>query len=126
LRKASELRRMGKYEDAKLILMLLVQNDPPDGQAAVTLKANELDLESARRAGGPSKVQWGIPKFTRPRTSTRPNRDDSNRNLLPNSINTPQHFRETPRSGTRRICLACRMIVPDAARFCDHCGAPLT
>jgi len=58
LRKAEELRKSGKYEDAEFILRCLIENDPPDSRAAAMLKVTDLDRASARTAANASRIVW--------------------------------------------------------------------
>ena len=126
LRKAEELRKTGRYEDAELILQQLAWNDPPDGQAAALLKVNDLDRTSARNAAGGSRIVW--PKdesWTDGKSLSVPMSAEKASGRGPVVQPTPTPRSETPKSRLRGMCPACRVILPQGAHFCDRCGRPV-
>jgi serine/threonine protein kinase len=128
LRKAEELRKSGRYEDAEIILRRLVADSPPNGQAAALLKVNDLDRISARNAKrivwaeGAAPVSTG--KETGPGTVVR---------RIPTPLPpapppgtprpaTPRPEAEALKTRIRGMCPNCRVILPPSAKFCDRCG----
>jgi eukaryotic-like serine/threonine-protein kinase len=128
LRKAEGFRNGGKYEDAEFILRHLVESDAPDGRAAALLKATALDRASAHRAIGASRIVWPKDELSADRklpVFTRVNRNESNPRIPAPRVSTPRPPSETPNSRIRGTCPACRVILPEGALFCDHCGKPV-
>jgi hypothetical protein len=138
LRKAEELRKAGRYEDAEKILQRLVGDDPPNGQAAALLKVNNLDRLSARNA---KRVVWadgtlpaapGPTKEPGPATIVQSLWSQQIPTPLPSSTTqpvaglpstaTPRPAGEPPKTRIRGMCPACKVILPPSAHFCDRCG----
>ena len=127
LRKAEDLRKAGKYEDAELILRRLVEGDPPDGKAASLLKVNALDRASVRIATK-SKVIWPEKDGSTDRNLpalTRMNKNESDPGKVTPRSSVPRPSLDTPQSRIRGTCPACRALLPEGARFCDRCGKPV-
>jgi hypothetical protein len=125
LRKAEELRKTGKYDDAELILKRLVENDPPDGQALALLKANSLERISSRKASRivwPKNDNWTDGKSP---VVTKSKDSESEPGTVTPQVSTPRPESETPKTRIRGMCSVCRVILPQGARFCDRCGRPV-
>jgi eukaryotic-like serine/threonine-protein kinase len=128
LRKAEELRKNGKYEDAEMILRNLLESDPPDGKAAALLKVNARDRGAARIAATSSRIVWPKDSLTdgKSRVFPQSGKRESDQGIATSGLPTPWPSTDTPRTlPLRASCSACRSILPEGARFCDHCGKPI-
>lgn len=118
LRKAEEWHRNGKYGEAEILLLQLLEEDPANEEATALLKLvpTKLPLQSPDppKREAPEKARHSVDQLASTGEASR--------------IKRRVQFGEALLFATKdrpvtRLCSRCNMTLPERARFCDTCGS---